>query len=298
MRRLFTIGYAILLTLCCALPSWGQEITSKIIVQNELLQPVTGVRVRLSARVSPTRPASFEITDRLEAGEQAERDLSSHARRFIWAQLEYRVNGRTVKTAAYVVKAGPDSSSERYVLQVIFRIRSDDGSLSQAQIDEGVRGRDVQLVTSDQFSHRISKGLSGELHVAEPVWLYGPFPTIQYACKVDVYAFQVRYPITPGSLPVRVDLFSNSPAAIPTDAVLSSGQLAVLNESPQSGTGLGVGYLIVFVKAFRQGQATATVDIEKDDGSHERVASAMMATVSRPHIADHELASGLATLSL
>ena len=119
---------------------------------------------------------------------------------------------------------------------------------------------------------RIQKALKGEIRVAEPIWIYGPFPTVVHTCKPeDIYVFQIRYPIEPSSFPESVDAYSDSPAAVPTDCVISAGQLAILDMHPQTGPGFGVGHLIVVVKAFKKGKSSITVEVKTADGGLETI---------------------------
>jgi len=123
----------------------------------------------------------------------------------------------------------------------------------------------------DTAKQRISSNLLGELWIAEPVPLGGPYPSILYVCKVeDIYQFQIQYYIVP-PFPKAVDAYSNSPAAIPRDVVLTAGPVAILDATPQTGPGLGVGFLSVYVKAFHPGMSLITAEVTLDDGSVESV---------------------------
>lgn len=179
------------------------------------------------------------------------------------------MNGRRARTGAFVVK--PTPAGHNFLQQAIFRIRSEDGTLNQAQLDEKRLHSNLDQPEGAE-ELRLSQSLSGNLHVAKPVWLHGPFPMITYTCKPgDVYLLQVRYPIRPGSRPVHVDTYSDAPSAVPTDVALCDGELSILTTEPQTGTGRGVGYFTILVKAFHEGSATVAVNVRTDDGSTERL---------------------------
>ena len=113
----------------------------------------------------------------------------------------------------------------------------------------------------------IQKTLIGKVRVAEPVWIHGPYPKRAYVFQPDdVYLLQIRYPIRPGSRPVYVNAYASNPAAVPTDSVLAEGEIAILSATPQSGTGFGVGYVVVAVKAFREGSSQVKVRVTTDSG--------------------------------
>jgi hypothetical protein len=129
---------AVMLLNYMGLVSAQDSVTQAVIIQNELDIPIESVRVRLSREYHPINPFVFDVARSVPAQGQVEFPTSGGGRRYVWAQLEYRARGRTVRTGAFVVRPAPNQSGTRFILQIIFRVRSVDGRLNQAQIDEEV----------------------------------------------------------------------------------------------------------------------------------------------------------------
>jgi len=121
-------------------PAAGQ-VTQQLIIQNELTNAAaTNIRVRLSTQVAPNNSQIVTLPpfDIPAGGPQKEIDLSGNMRRYRWIQVSYNVNGtgRMVETAAFVVSRRPNTSHGHYIDQAILRIRTPDGTTTQAQLDE------------------------------------------------------------------------------------------------------------------------------------------------------------------
>jgi hypothetical protein len=138
-RLVFNSALAIALLCQAMFTSAQDQVTQKVIVQNELGITVQNIRVRLSREYDPSSPFAFDVARSVNPLNQVEFETVQHGRRYVWAQLEYRAEGeRTVRTGAFVVRPARGQSGRRYIQQVIFRIRSADGTVNQAQVDEGV----------------------------------------------------------------------------------------------------------------------------------------------------------------
>lgn len=120
----------------------GADVTLKVIVQNEVsdTDKITDIKVHLSTRTSPNAGQLEEVAVpdvAAGSGQQSEKDVSGLNQRFRWARLTYKVGtARVAQTGAFVVARSPGSNRDHYILQVIFRVKTPDGSLTQAQIDE------------------------------------------------------------------------------------------------------------------------------------------------------------------
>jgi hypothetical protein len=122
----------------------------------------------------------------------------------------------------------------------------------------------------------VESQLDGQLRIAQPVSVHEPASTMPHACSVnDVYLFPVQYPISP-PFPKSATASSDGPAVAAKDVVRASGQLAYLTIKPQTGGRLGVGYLLVFVKALAPGKATVTAKITLADGKVKEVPFAIV----------------------
>jgi hypothetical protein len=110
---------------------------TQVIVQSELNKNVTDIWVRMSTQVDPgprqlVEKGPYEIP---AGGNQV--DVPKDGQRYRWAQMTYRVAGGAVaQTAAYVVTRHPNATRGHYMNQIILVIRSENGSLSKATIDE------------------------------------------------------------------------------------------------------------------------------------------------------------------
>jgi len=129
------------------------------------------------------------------------------------------------------------------------------------------RGED----TPDADTPAVESQLDGQLRIAQPFSVHEPANTMPHTCNVnDVYVFPVQYPISP-PFPKSATASSDGPAVAAKDVVRASGQLAYLTSKPQTGGRLGVGYLLVFVKALAPGKATVTARITLADGKVKEV---------------------------
>jgi len=116
----------------------------------------------------------------------------------------------------------------------------------------------------------VTSDLEGQLRIAQPVNLHEPANTLPHACTVgDVFVLPIQYPISP-PFPKSATASSDGAAVTAKDVVRASGQLAYLTMKPQTGR-IGVGYLLVLVKAVEPGKATVNVKVTLADGKVKEV---------------------------
>lgn len=123
------------------------SVTQKVIVQNEV---GTGKNLTEAVALLSTRPTGVGYVMRgirynnsnvspanpLPAYSQGEVEVNNDRTQYRWVRFRYRVNGGPqVLTAPFLTVNPGVVGPQHFILQVIMRPRSEDGSYTQAQID-------------------------------------------------------------------------------------------------------------------------------------------------------------------
>jgi len=113
--------------------------------------------------------------------------------------------------------------------------------------------------------------IGGNLTIDPPTNLYDP--NAEHVIKVrvgDVVQLQIRYPIVP-PMPKAVKISDDKKSIQLIASTLTSSEVAILKQDPQTNGKIGVGYVHVWVRPTRAGKHRAELQIKLYDNTTKNV---------------------------
>jgi len=123
----------------------------------------------------------------------------------------------------------------------------------------------------DQTDKKEAFGDIGELNISKPfVGINGPFPHLLRTAKIgDLVVCEIFFPIIPVT-PKSAVIVPSTAALAPVGVYHAANELVVLNIHPQKGP-IGIGILVVALKAMSAGSCKVTVKVKMSDGTEKDV---------------------------